>query len=301
MNELLRSIKADLLSRHMLALLAVAGAALLGALAYVALGSKGSAQPVAVTPAAPVNSGLPVAVAPPKATAAASETPAGVQYQTQGSTRNPFTPLPGTAVASTSASPASAAKSSGASSTNGGGAASKGASTTSSSSSPSSPAPAPVHRSPAPPAKPEVLPFYSVSALFGPAPSKPGEQPALTPYEDMKRFEPLPTAKVPLLVFIGVNPRNGERAVFALVVPPILRGEGSCYPSDTHCQAVELAAGKSEELEYVKSNGETVAFELKVVKIVKRNAVAGAARAKAMRVSRAGRRALRHAGLFALG
>jgi hypothetical protein len=296
MNELLQSIKADLLSRHMLPLLAVAGVALLGALSYSVMGGGGgSAKAPAGAPVAPLPSSSPVAIAPPNATAAAAETPAGAQYQTQGSTRNPFTPLAGTPAAS--AASASTRRSSGSSSSS-----SKSSGSDSSTSNSTSSKPAPTHSSPSPTSpKPETLPFYSVSALFGLAPTKSGEQPTLTPYEDMKRFEPLPTPKAPLIVFAGVVSKNGQHALFALIVPPILRGEGSCFPSDTHCQAIELATGKSEELEYVKSNGETVAFELKVVKIVKRSTTGGASQVKALHVSRAGRRALRHAGFSSLG
>jgi hypothetical protein len=294
MNELLQSIKADLLSRHMLPLLALAGVALAGALAYVALGGGSEARPQAPTLTAPAPTGRPVAIAPPNATVAASETPAGIQYQTQGSTRDPFTPLAGASSSGAGAASSSASAKAGSGSAAGAPSSSAGATGSGAPTTNGSPP------TPPPPAKPEALPFYSVSALFGLAPSKPGEQPTLTPYEEMKRFEPLPMPKAPLVVFAGVVSKKGLRALFALIVPPILRGEASCYPGDTHCQAIELAAGKSEELEYVKSSGETVAFELKVVKIVKRSSPTGAGEARALHVSRAGHRALRHAGLSAL-
>jgi hypothetical protein len=311
MNELLQSIKADLLSRHMLALLGAAGAALLGALVYVALaGSGGASKPVASAPAAATPGGLPVALAPPNPAASAAETPAGIQYQTQGATRDPFTPLPGTPVAtaasaagaSASAS-ASTGKSSSSSSSGGGGGSSSAAGSTNSKSTSSTPAPA---RAPAPtvprhtaptPLKPQLLFSYDVSAMFGSAPANPGEQPALSPYEDMKRFEPLPSAKRALVVFVGVLSKSGHPALFGLAVPPILRGVGSCYPNDTHCEAIELKVGQSEELEYIKPNGETVAYELKVVGI-KRHGASSGAQARALRISRVGRRALRHAGLL---
>lgn len=317
MNELLQSIKADLLSRRMLPLLAVAGVALLGALAYAAVGGASSAKPPVTPPSAPASpGGVPVSIAPASTTAAAAETPAGVQYQTQGSTRDPFV-LPGGSPASSAASPSLAGSSPGSgksSSSSGGNGSSPGASGGSAPSAstpshaapspaplqPPSPAPGGPRVSPPPALKPEELPFYNVSALFGLAPAKPGEPATLTPYEDMKRFEPLPMAKAALVVFVGVISKKGtDRALFALIAPPILRGAGSCYPSDTHCQAIELEAGKSEELEFVKPSGETVDFELKIVKISKRSAPAGAASAKALHVSRAGKRALSAAGFDA--
>lgn len=318
MNELLQSIKADLLSRQMLVLLAVAATALVGALAYVALGTgAGSSQPPAPTPATPLAKGMVAQVAPPNPASAASETPAGVQYQTQGATRNPFKPVPGTplaAAASTSnskaggsgsgASPAggsSPGKSSGGPGKSAGG--SSGSGKTRGSGGSKTPATKPTTPpKPAPKLKLETLAFYSVSAMFGLAPANPGETPALTPYEEMKRYEPLPSGKEPLVAFVGVDDKGKpERAVFEFVKAPILRGEGSCLPSETHCEAIALAAGKSEELEYFKPNGQTVDYELKVVKISKRALPAGAARsAKALSVSRRGLHALHAAGLSAI-
>jgi hypothetical protein len=303
MNELLTSIKADLFSRRLLPLVALAVVALAAAVAYAVLGggkeATGPQSAVASVPAP--TTGVPVSAAPQSTTAANAEAPFGAKYQTKGSSRDPFLPLPGSpskGSSSSSAAKAAAGKSSVASTP------SKSKSSTPSSpggsSSPgtgsgggSKPSKEKPHA-----LKPEPLTGYSVSVLFGHAAANPGEVPALTPYEEMKRFEPLPSAKETLLVFQGVLAKHGEDALFALIVPPILHGEGSCYPSATHCQAVELAAGKSEELEYVKS-GESVAFELKVVSIVRQGSTSGA-KAKSMRVSRAGRRALRRAGLSRL-
>jgi hypothetical protein len=322
-NELLQSIKADLLSRQMLPLLAAGALALVGALAYVALaGGGGESKPPAPVPAATASSGLPISIAPPDTTAAAAaETPAGVRYQTQGPTRDPFSspvgvPTSGgtTAGASTAASTSTSTSNStsggtpgkgGASSGGGGGSPSKAGTAPASPpkvSPPSATGPVPKRSAPMPAPKPEIVPFYDVSALFGPAPANPGEPATLTPYEDMKRFEPLPAAKDARIVFAGVVSKDGrQRAVFGLVTPPILRGQASCFPSATHCQWIELGAGKSEELEYVSSNGEAVAFELKVVKIVKRSSPAGTGASRALQASMAGRRALIQAGLSPLG
>lgn len=326
MNELLQSIKADLLARHMLPLLAAGALALVGALAYVGLaGGGGGSMPPAPAPSAPASSGLPVSIAPPNTTAAAAaETPAGIQYQTQGPTRDPFSSPAGssssgggtvgaatTASTSTATSNSTSAGASAKGSTpsgsagGGGGSSSKAGSGPSSppkSSPPPAPGPSPKKSAPAPAPKPEIVPFYDVSALFGPGPANPGEPATLTPYEDMKRFEPLPSARGARIVFAGVVSKDGkQRAVFGLVTPPILRGQASCYPSATHCQWIELGTGKSEELEYVDSNGRAVAFELKVVKIVKRSSPRGASAAKALQASMVGRRALIQAGLSPLG
>lgn len=315
MNELLQSVKADLLSRRLLPVLVLLCVGLLAALGYVALGGKEKAKLPAPVAAAPLPSGLPVTIAPPNATAAASETPAGLRYQTHDSRRNPFQPLPG-AVNTTSASGNSATTASGSSGTSSsstsnsttgsGNGSSSGSSGGSNGSSGSGTATTP---KPKPPAKktspkkptdfkprPDLL--FDVSVLFGPAPASPEQQPALTPFEELKLYEPLPAAKTPLLVYIGVT-KVGEKAAFALVVPPILRGPAVCVPSQSQCQAIALGAGQSEELEYVKTSGEVVAFELKVVKVAHRSSASGAS-AKARKISKAGRLALSRAGLLAL-
>ena len=48
-------------------------------------------------------------------------------------------------------------------------------------------------------------------------------------------------------------------------------------PSATQCEAIELAAGKTEEFDYLEANGQSVAYELKVVSIAKRQASAATA------------------------
>jgi hypothetical protein len=301
MNELLQSIKVDLTSRRLAPLLVLAAVALLGACAYAALGGGGSPKPPAQVAAAPVPSGLPVSIAPPSATAAAAETPGGAHYQTHDPARDPFLPLPGSSTGTGASSSAGSASSGGSTGANrSAGSTSSGGGSASGPSTPApAPAPAPSHSKAAPKAtlKPVPLATFSVSVLFGMAPATPEQQPTLTPYEDLKRFEPIPSAKVPLLVFLGVL-KTGDKAMFAFTAPPILRGPATCYPSATHCQAIALAAGQSEELEYVKRSGEAVTFELKVVKISRRSTPTGAARA--LRQSKAGRRALLRAGLWTL-
>lgn len=297
MNELLQSIRADLLSRRMLPLVAAVALGLLGAVAYAvsSIAGGGSAKPPAITSASlPAGAGsLPVTPAPANPREAVSETPAGARYQTRGATRDPFKsliPTPAakaTAGASAQGTSPNTSKSVSVSPGNTGG----GATPTTA---PARPAPAPRPRS-----KPRPVLLYNVSVLFGLAPSAPGQQPTLTPYEDMKLFEPLPAAKTPLVVFIGVN-KAGDHAAFALVVPAILRGPGKCVPSDTQCQAIELAAGQSEELEYAGTSEQSVAFELQVVRIAKRSSPAGAAQAVYRRQSKVGRRALSRLGLQTL-
>jgi hypothetical protein len=88
----------------------------------------------------------------------------------------------------------------------------------------------------------------------------------LTPYEGLKRQQPLPSATSPLIVFRGVI-AGGKSATFTLVGEPIPRGNGACLPSASQCKAVDVKAGDTEELEYVPLEGTPATYQLQVVKI----------------------------------
>jgi hypothetical protein len=279
MIELLQSIRSDLLSRRLLPFVALAAVALIAAVAYaVSAGSGGSAPaPVASLPSIPVTGSapaLPVTVAPTNPNEAVSETPGGIRYQSQGSTRDPFVALPAppakTAASSSSSSPSSssgsAGSSSGGSSSGSGGSTSKG-----SGGGQEAPAPAPKKTS-----KPKF--DYVVSVLFGPASTTPGQVATLAPYEDIKPGQAFPSKQDPRFSFERVT-NSGAGAVFKLVSPPILQGTGICLPSTSECQTIDLEPGHSEELEYIEANGQSVVYELKVVSISKGNG-ASAARVK---------------------
>lgn len=296
MNDLLRSLKADLLDRRMLPFLALAGIALAGAAAYVVLG--GSSSPSSSTPsaaAAAPSSGhsLPVSQAPENPHAAVAETTNGQRYQHHAGSRNPFSPLPGkgNSTSSTTQSSTAAASSSSSSGTNSSGS-SGGSKTTSSGGSgggtttttPSTP-PTPPASEPKPAKKQPKQPVYSVAVLFGLAPTTPGQLTQLTPYGNLKRLEPLPNPSEPRVLFAGVTD-GGQSALFALAGEAILKGEGVCVPSATQCEAIALATGKNEELSYLAGE-QTVTYELHVVTIDKRQATAARA-ARLNRRDRAG-------------
>ena len=80
---------------------------------------------------------------------------------------------------------------------------------------------------------------YFVDVLYGLAPTTPGQLSQLTPYADLKRLEPLPSASDPRIVFAGVSD-TGKGAIFTLAGEAILKGEGACMPSATQCEAVDL-------------------------------------------------------------
>ncbi|HXC46273.1 MAG TPA: hypothetical protein VNU24_06675 [Solirubrobacteraceae bacterium] len=299
MIEFLQSLRSDLFSRRLLPFVALAGVALIAAVAYTVTGGSGSSTPapVASLPSIPVTGSapvLPVTVAPSNPNEAVSETPGGTRYQSQGSTRDPFIPLPsppatktaGTSSASGSSS-SSTAGSTGSSSGGGSTSGSGGSSGKGSGGGQEAPVPAPKKQS-----KPKFP--YVVSILFGPASSTPGQPATLTPFESIKPGELFPSKHNPRISFERVA-SNGAGAVFKLVSPPILHGTGICLPSTSECQTIDLEAGHSEELEYIEANGQGVVYELKLVSITKGSGASAASvkhrRAHAARARRKAPRA----------
>jgi hypothetical protein len=316
MSAFFDSLRSDLLDRRLMPVLALLGAALLGAIVYAVLASGGSSTstPAASAPAtAPKAAGIAVS-AVTAAKAPVAETTSGAAEQTGGSSRNPFTPLPG--VKSTSKSPAASpasSTSSTSSSTSSSSSASSGetGASTGSESSGSETNSSSQNGSGQSQEKKAVKPgkSYKVSVLFGTAPAgTPALTAGLTTYDGLKRQEPLPSATQPLIVFRGVV-AGGQSATFTLVGEAILRGSAACLPSDSQCQAIDLKVGQTEELEYVPLGGTAITYELHVLKIEPIKAKAG----KAARVatasggadvapgeSKLGLKFLRKAGLTAL-
>jgi hypothetical protein len=281
MTDFLESIKSDLFSRRMLPLLVLIGLALIAAAGYaVTSGSSNSTAPPPSSGASATTgahaSTLPVVVAGANPHQAASEIPAGIRYQSQGATRDPFKPLSSppapkstSATGSKTSGATSSSPSSGSSGASGAGKGSE-----------EHKSPTPTPAKPAKPTKPAKPPFpYIVSVLFGLAPGATGQPTPLTPYESLKPSTPLPSKTQARIAFERVT-SSGTGAVFKLVVAPILQGPGRCLPSTSECQSIDLAVGQAEELQYVEANGQLVVYELKIVSITKRSAGANAARAK---------------------
>jgi hypothetical protein len=274
MNAFLNSIRADLLDRRLRAVLLLVAAALVGALAYALTGGSGSAgaPPPIAPPVISAGSGIaPVAVgaSPGKAVA---ETTSGSSDQRGGSSRDPFTPLPGSAAPPTSAS--SAGKSSSSSSS---------ANTSKSTSTTSAPATPPASHKPAAPAKPK--PVYRVAVLFGEIPAGTLPQNAhLTPHQHLKAQQTLPSKQNQILSFKGVE-AGGKRASFKLVGEALLRGPALCLPSASQCQEIALSQGQIEELEYLPHSGPAVVYELQLVSITPTAASAAAVRGLRVRIA----------------
>ncbi len=319
MNELLESVKADLLDRRLRPALALVVLALVGALAYAALGGGSSeSSPNASNPLpAAKTPGISVSEANTSAEQPIAETANGSSEQTGGRTRNPFASVPGagakaaSASSSTSGSTGSASASgsseSGAgSSASGSPAASPEASSGSGSqpqgeSKPSSPtggsSPSGKNKSEG---KSSPQTAYDVSVLFGTAaPGTPVLSAQLTPYNGLKRQQPLPSSAQPVLVFRGVV-AGGKSATFTIVGEAIPRGSGACLPSSSQCQAIDLHAGETEELEFLPPEGAAVNYLLQVVSIKPVKASKADAHSAFQGESKAGVELLRGFGLSAV-
>ncbi len=301
MSEFFNSLKGDLLDRRLLPLLALVAVALVAAVGYAALGGGGSSSttppaPTSPSPQASTKTGS-IAVTPAitGAQQPVAETTYGASHQHSGSSRNPFTPLPGAKSASTStpaATPGSSSPSSGSSS-----------STPSTSSAPTKSSggtsPAPTTPAKPTPAKPKVA--YQVDVLFGAGPV--GTIPPiiqLTPLNDLTRLQPLttPGGEAPL-VFAGVA-AGGKSAIFTLVREVILHGPAVCGPSASQCQTIRLSPGQTEELEYIVPGGQSLLYKLQLVSIAAVKASAAKATSLFRVESKVGRALLRRDGLSAL-
>jgi hypothetical protein len=307
MTEFLSSVKADLMDRRLLPIVATVAVALVAALAYAVLGGAGAAPAPVLGHALRVPAGITVTQAQANPDQPVAETTSGASHQRAGSSRNPFqalvAPARSSARVGTSASPT--ANASGGSATSSG---SAGAGAGSAGAAPSTPSattpvtpptpakPSPPVKSPAP-AKPTSV--YHVAVMFGPiTPGLPPETALLTPYESLKLLTPLPSAQQPLLVFRGVT-SGGKSATFTLVGEAILHGSAACLPSASQCQAIDLKPGTFEQLEYLAPSG-TVAYELRVVSIVSNKASGASAKSQLRGESKPGLEVLRHAGLLAV-
>ncbi len=264
MNEILQSLKSDLLDRRMLPIVVLLVVALAGAVAYTVLAGSGSSNTpasAAVGPVTPPTQGPTLAVqqAPANPNGALAETTDGARYQHKAGKHNPFTPLPGAVkveVTNTATTPAASTPSSESKSSS---------STGGSSTTPTQPTQPTKPTTPT--KKPKPKPAYIVNLQFGALPTTPGAPVELVPYE-LRARKQLPSASDPRIIFTGVH-GSPFAAIFALTaeVIPKPTSQGICVPSTSQCESIELAAGKSEQLEYLEPTGQSVVYELKVISI----------------------------------
>ncbi len=277
-TDFLSSLKEDLLGKRMLPFLVVFAVALVAAVGYAVLGGGSSAAPAPVTASAPTGASaavgdISVSQAPANPNQPVSETTEGTSKQHHGIAHNPFTPLPEAKKASSASTTSSTTSSSPSPST-----------TPSAGSTPSAPSSGGTTPKETTPAKPKVYVHYHVTAQLGVVPvvaeGAPAQPAQLKTYPDMALDEPLPGKANPQLVYLGVVLRTGKEALFGLTGAAILHGSGSCQPSATQCQAVDLQVGQSETLEVVEADGSTVTYELKLTSISKTTSTASTARVR---------------------
>jgi hypothetical protein len=299
MKPFLDSLRSDLLDRRFLPVLALLGVGLAAALAYAVLGGGSSTS--STPPAGSASSGVTGATGAlaitqaPAANEAVTETTSGA-HRHPGVPRNPFAPLPSTKAKSTAApssstTPASSASGSGSSSSSSSG---SGSGSGSGSSSPGTPA-KPAKPKPSPPQK-----IYQVDVLFGAAPvGTPPQNIPLTAFNNLTRLSPLAINGEAPLVFAGAT-AGGASAIFTVVREVFLHGPAVCHPSPSQCQAIQLAPGQSEELEYTPPSGQPLVYRLELVSIVAVKASVAKAVKAFHATSPVGRALLRAAGLSAL-
>jgi len=280
-GDFFASLKEDLLGKRMLPFLVVLAVALVAAVGYAVLGGGSSSPPTPVTASAPAGASaavgdIAVSQAPANPNQPVSETTEGTSKQHHGIAHNPFTPLPEAKKASSASTASSTTSSSSSPSTT--------PSAGSTPSAPSSGGTTPTTPKETTPAKPKVYVHYHVTAQLGVVPvvaeGAPAQPAQLKTYKDMALDEPLPDKANPQLVFLGVVLRTGKEALFGLSGAAILHGSGSCQPSATQCQAIDLQVGQSETLEVVEADGSTVTYELKLTSISKTTSTASTARVR---------------------
>lgn len=303
MNDFFKALLADLRDRRILPLVALLGVALLGAVAYAALGggSGGGAPATSAAVVPPAGRGLAVTQTTPET--AAAETTSGAAEQRTGHSRDPFKLLPGAGKqegsASTQGTGTSAAASAGSSA--GSGSSESGAGGSGSGSGGSGKGKGEEEAKPTKPKKPSrPRSLYHVAVLFGAIPA--GTPPLvaeLPPLENIKLLTPLPSTGQPLIVFRGVT-AGGRSATFSLVGEAILHGQAVCLPNATQCQAIDLAKERYEQFETLAPSGEVVTYELRVVSIASRRASTASVHRLLSEQSKAGRALLRAAGMLAI-
>jgi hypothetical protein len=306
MNDFFDSLKSDLLDRRLIPALGLLAVVLIAAVAYAVLGGGSSAPALsAATPVAPVAKapGLPVSEVKTADVTAGAETTDGSTQQTGGASRNPFAPMPGVkkaqAAAAAAATATGAASSSGSSASTESG--SSGSSSPSTSTGGATPAPSEETKKPSTPTKPkDKQTVFHVDVLFGTATAAtPPQSAALTPFNELKLQQPLPSDSQPLVVFRGVL-AGGKSATFTLVGEAILRGPAKCLPSASQCQAIDLQPGQTEELEYLPPGGMALTYELNVVSISSSKAKLSSAHSAFGGESKTGLELLRSTGLQGL-
>lgn len=129
---------------------------------------------------------------------------------------------------------------------------------------------------------------YKVNLRFGQAG-------AMRTMKDVARLTPLPSASNPFFVFLGVKDQ-GSTVVFLVSSDAKATGDGTCKPSASQCETIEMKAGETEFFDVSTDEG-VRQYQLDITSIKKVVTASSASARKAnARVSQAGARLLKDAG-----
>jgi hypothetical protein len=108
--------------------------------------------------------------------------------------------------------------------------------------------------------------------------------------KSLKRLEPLPTAELPVLIYLGVT-KDGK-AEFLLEAGVETIGDGECHPSPEACETIRLSEGETEFLD-VKDEAGTVVeqYQLDVIEIHKGSGATASKAKKAKKAKKAAKAA----------
>ncbi len=253
----LRNIWADLVEKR---LWPVALALLVGIVAVPVMLAKSSEGTVANDPTAPgaVANNAVVAKAD-KAIALNTAVAATARRNRAGTPRNPFKQLfvvkdTATTTGGTTDTTGSSTPSSGGTPTNSGG-------TTT------------------PKPKTTTTDVYRVNLRFGQAGG-------MHTIKNIARLTPLPSATNPFFVFLGVK-NDGHTAVFLVSSDAKATGDGTCKPSSSDCETIEMGAGDTEFFDLTTDSG-VVQFQMDVISIAHTTVTREVAKAAHARASRIG-------------
>lgn len=102
---------------------------------------------------------------------------------------------------------------------------------------------------------------YDVSLRFG-------TDAEMKSFKAVPRLTPLPSADTPSFVYLGVL-SGGKTAVFMIAVDVTAVGDGTCRPSATLCETLELEEGETEFLDVTGEDGQVTQYQLDVTDIKK--------------------------------
>jgi hypothetical protein len=127
--------------------------------------------------------------------------------------------------------------------------------------------------------------YDAVDLLFGPFGGK------LRTYKNASRLRIFPSGSNPVVVYLGLK-RDAKTAVFLVKEASKESGEGSCLPSASACDFLDLKVGQTELFLTPSANGTLSLYELKVlrVRLVTVPSAAAAAKMAQAHVSRAGQK-----------